>query len=412
MRAALAGPAVIDEANRTEPALLDAEVGLPEQRGVLPLGAVVELRGALGDAVVPKALHDLRDGEARPGRELPADRLQVLLPVGGGEVAVGPPASGVAQEVREPCVGQDRAEQLLPLLETPEGLRHWRGGLALGVPGTDQRQGRLDQGPAALLGPATQVRLVEASTPVGVCLSRSQGDPVDPTGHVPQDLHLVVGPVMTLAGVQITDDAAREYLADYAQKRHVTVRHYDYNDQATLPTGSDRVEMGDIARLVIINARLAAEDVYKLLEPVDDGLWAAVPRGAQFETLPDDPTGERLYDDASALYAAFRKRPGIGSTKRTKLLHLKRPGLFPIIDSVVKSAYGDIARQLSGQFGTDEPMFWAAVWRDARANEAALVAIRESLGNGGERHERVLCLPLLRLHDILVWSHFAPSTSV
>ncbi|MCW2671809.1 MAG: hypothetical protein JWP14_398 [Frankiales bacterium] len=221
-----------------------------------------------------------------------------------------------------------------------------------------------------------------------------------------------MNPVLTLAGVQITVETAHQYLADYAQQHYATMRYYDYNDLPTLPTGSNRVEMGDIARLVVINARLAAEDVPRLLEPVDDALWAAVPRGAEFQTLPDDPTGEPLYEHASALYTAFRKRLGIGSTKATKLLHLKRPGLVPIIDSVVKSSYGDIARQLASQWGSDEPVFWAAVWRDARTNEAALVAVREALADGDDRHQRVSRLPLLRLHDILVWSHFAPSRSV
>lgn len=57
-------------------------------------------------------------------------------------------------------------------------------------------------------------------------------------------------------------------------------------------------------------------------------------------------------------------------------------------------------------------MYWAVLWRDARANEAALTAVREALAEGDERQVRVCQLPLLRPHDVLVWSRFAPSRSV
>lgn len=222
--------------------------------------------------------------------------------------------------------------------------------------------------------------------------------------------------MLTLAGVEITEAEARKHLINYAVRHPATVRYYDYDDDMdTSPSGSNGVAMSDIARLVVINARLEANDIAHLLDQVADALWSSVPLDADFRDLPDDPSNSPLYQAVCDLEAAYRDRGNIGSTKATKLLYLKRPGLVPILDTVAKDAYKGMARATGKEFGNKEPMYWAAIWRDARRNAETLDAICQDLPGEGEFSdpERALVvlvarLPLLRLHDILIWSQFRP----
>lgn len=214
-------------------------------------------------------------------------------------------------------------------------------------------------------------------------------------------------PALSLAGVEVTEDEALQYLDRYAVGLPATVCVYDYGGKTDKPiAGSNTVTYTDIARLVIINANLRARDVVSLMNPIPASLWAAVPLDADFRDLPEDPTGLPLYEALTALYRVFRV-PGIKNAKATKLLHLKRPGLVPIIDSVATKAYAVTAQNMAAKFVRKEPMYWAAVWRDARSNAEALDGIRADLVRHGHAQALVARLPLLRLHDILVWSRFS-----
>lgn len=212
--------------------------------------------------------------------------------------------------------------------------------------------------------------------------------------------------VLTLADHQITASHALAHLRRYATTVPATIEYYDYaGDLDHLPQPEDGVAMADIARLVVINARLSANDVPRLLAPIPQTLWDAVPHDARFEDLPDNSLDHPTYKALDALYKFYDDRPGLGRTKVTKMLHLKRPRLVPVIDSVAERAYTPKATEIAREFGADRPLYWAAMWRDARSNTDEIINVTQALRDDGDKAAKVADLAPLRLHDILVWAH-------
>ena len=211
---------------------------------------------------------------------------------------------------------------------------------------------------------------------------------------------------LRLANDTISPERATDLLLEYARRFAETLRYYDYAEHwPNLPEPEDGFSLADIGRLVVINGRPSSSDVVALLTPLASPLWADVPKTANFLDLPENPLGNSVYEAADRLYLALRSWKGLGSTKVTKALHLKRPLLFPIIDSVVKKQYTGIATGLAREYGAPHPMIWCSVWADARANSKQLEEIREDL-RAHKHGELIADLPLLRLHDVLVWMRF------
>src|SRR5687767_6694318 len=85
----------------------------------------------------------------------------------------------------------------------------------------------------------------------------------------------------------------------------------------------------------------------RVLDRVPTGApWHLVPAGARLEDA--DPE-DNLYWQASHLYNFFRRVRGIGPAIASKLLHLKRPGFFPILDSVMVALYAGAAGHAYGR---------------------------------------------------------------
>ena len=213
--------------------------------------------------------------------------------------------------------------------------------------------------------------------------------------------------MLTFAGDDVEEPQALAALRRYADEHPATLAWYDYAGGDLPPVAADGVQLADIGRLVVINAQLSADDVPGLLAPLpDDGLWDAVPHDADFRDLPADPHEHPVYVAASELYSALTSRHNIARTKATKLLHLKRPQLIPVVDSVAAEHYRQAADHLAARWGEPHGQFWAAIWTDARANQAALRPVLDELaGDGGDR-ARLAALSPLRIHDVLVWLLF------
>ena len=107
--------------------------------------------------------------------------------------------------------------------------------------------------------------------------------------------------------------------------------------------------------------------------------------------VTDDPQG--LLQRAERLYRHFRDA-GLGPTRTHKLLHLKRPAVYPIVDSVVRVTY-------KSQAAPDR--YWRTLAEEMRANTNEYGQLRQMLS--GEDLGR---LTVPRLHDILVWSLHGP----
>jgi hypothetical protein len=204
-------------------------------------------------------------------------------------------------------------------------------------------------------------------------------------------------------------DQALGLMRDYAVSYPDTVRFYDlagYLDGSPGPGDGaepvNAVTLGDIGRLVAINAGLAAGDVATLMDIDAAAEFAAVPATARLE---DCEPGSELCKAATALYEKYRLRGGsnIGQAKRSKLLHIKRPWLVPIADSRVMGVYRRRADDWAARLGQASG-HWEAVREDLIATVDDLEWLAGRL-SGDENLEvrRLGRLTRLRLLDILAW---------
>lgn len=100
------------------------------------------------------------------------------------------------------------------------------------------------------------------------------------------------------------------------------------------------------------------------------------------------------------LFDAFAHIHGVGLAKMTKALHPKRPGLIPLLDSVVV-AYLASDGPLPESFGERAIALVRRFKQDLDRNRSALDGLRrEAAGRGYELSE-------VRLLDMVIWSAFA-----
>jgi hypothetical protein len=219
-------------------------------------------------------------------------------------------------------------------------------------------------------------------------------------------------PAGRIISLQIGDhkldpDDALGLLHDYAVTYPDTVRFYDLaGDPGGRPgpgtdaSPVDAVTLGDIGRLVAINAGLRAADVATLMDTDAAAEFAAVPVTARLE---DCVPGTSLYQAATALYDKYRLS-NIGQAKRSKLLRLKRPWLVPIADTRVTAAYHDRARAWAEDLGIASG-HWEAAREDLTTATDDFGWLTAQLsGNRDTRIQRLSRLTSLRLLDILAWT--------
>jgi hypothetical protein len=184
----------------------------------------------------------------------------------------------------------------------------------------------------------------------------------------------------------------------YAKAHPDTLAYYDFAGACTAPHPHDTVDLSDAGRLVVINARLTADDVPTMIAAAAEAPWGLVDWEEDLITAPDP---EDLLGRAEKLYDHFRyfRERGLGPTRTHKLLHLKRPAVYPIVDSVVRRTYkrhAERAAEVRGRGGTH---YWLALAEELRVNGEVFAALREALGD-----QRIGQLSTPRLFDILIWS--------
>ena len=122
-----------------------------------------------------------------------------------------------------------------------------------------------------------------------------------------------------------------------------------------------------------------------------------------------------LFASAARLYWAFtwpEHIPGVAKAKVHKVLHVKRPGLYPILDNhLVRlykpcvSAWPARLHYLESVTATDSPPYWAAFRVDLVANHDALERYRAQLAEDDNETVRLLAkLTQLRLQDTIAWA--------
>lgn len=127
-------------------------------------------------------------------------------------------------------------------------------------------------------------------------------------------------------------------------------------------------------------------------------LWRAIPVDADLVDADPQVRGG-LYDLADELFRGLRG-DGVGDSKVSKIVHLKRRSLFPILDSRVKKLYDEPAKAAAKALGSPHShRYWATIREDVIRNREELDSIR----SGGSMAEELSSLSDLRLLDILSW---------
>ena len=134
----------------------------------------------------------------------------------------------------------------------------------------------------------------------------------------------------TFGSYFVNDDAALVAALDFDE---ACLANYDFGGTSA----PDTVDISDIgrmigSRMVGMNALEAAE----LIRLGPSAPWHGVPIDARLE---DAAPGTKLFGAAMALRAHFEAISGVKEAKATKLLAMKRPALFPVIDERVVRLY-------------------------------------------------------------------------
>lgn len=208
---------------------------------------------------------------------------------------------------------------------------------------------------------------------------------------------------LQLAGDLVLEtETAAALLAGYPPE---TLDAYD----AGPSSGLDCVGPAEIGRLIVIEP-LSQAVARSLVKAATDAPWHLVPVDARLADA--DPEGD-LYWRAAELYGHFTRFHGVGDAIASKLLHLKRPAFFPILDALIRDAYDRGARaayeqgkRCRHQLPHADRLYWAAIRADLvrPSNNLALATLRNALALGGESHEQRLARESdVRLIDMIVW---------
>jgi hypothetical protein len=143
-------------------------------------------------------------------------------------------------------------------------------------------------------------------------------------------------------------------------------------------------------------ARISATEIAAILErrcAIEGALGAIAPEASlagAASSVPWVPLRE--------LFDAFAEIKGVGFSKMTKSLFPRRPGLIPMLDSVVQKYLAADDPGAQAPFGERAVALVRGYKRDLDRNRAALRAVRQELARRGHRTTEV------RVLDLLIWS--------
>ena len=169
-------------------------------------------------------------------------------------------------------------------------------------------------------------------------------------GNIPCVGHFTFGD-----DLRVTVDEAIALVTAYPA---AVVERYDFGTVSG-PSAITTLEIGLLVGAKMVGLTMA--EARHLIDIAPTAPWHRVPIDARLE---DAPPNSQLYFGACQLYEHF-KAPGISDAKISKLLHLKRRSLVPILDSVVKNLYKDAACERAAanpELGLQR-LYWEAIPR-------------------------------------------------
>lgn len=183
----------------------------------------------------------------------------------------------------------------------------------------------------------------------------------------------------------------------YAHEYATTILFYDCagDPEGEVVPSKGPISLSDIGRMATIGADLTSADATQLL--TTSGVqWSSVAPTARLEDAdPDEPDG--LYAAMSVIWSQIRvKKSGIGSAKASKVLHLKRPFAFPLLDRDICATYEKRYRKTR--------VYWQLIRQDLVDGAEDLERIRDRLESAKNPVvNRASRLPALRLLNIIAW---------
>ena len=207
--------------------------------------------------------------------------------------------------------------------------------------------------------------------------------------------------VIVVADSPVADPLGR--LTAYATRERTLIR-YDLAGQED-PFSLSRAEVARTrsSRPGSPNASSPGSSSAAKVRPRRGLLWTQTPTSATpiRNSRVISTTGRR------PLHALPRGLPGgVSGAKISKVLHLKRPALFPILDSHLLKTYRRSARQAARRHPERgyRCMYWAAIRDDLRRNRTAIAELKAACQDDPRDQVRRLSrLTDLRVLDILTW---------
>jgi hypothetical protein len=193
-------------------------------------------------------------------------------------------------------------------------------------------------------------------------------------------------------------DQAMERLERYPSR---TPAIYDYPG----PGDPSVITFDEIARTRAVSSRISAAQGDWFIALARTAPWTPID-GDLRDADPAESAG--LYDSMLHLYDHFAGAApkGVNMAKISKMLHLKRPKQFPILDSRLVRSYGEAAARAAATYGSrgNKRMYWAAIRSDLQRSADGLAELRGRMGaHPVARVQALQDLSDLRLHDMLTW---------
>ena len=195
----------------------------------------------------------------------------------------------------------------------------------------------------------------------------------------------------------------------------LTLTYYDAGPKSP----RDRVTVEDLGRVLIFGGFRGWKSATAILEAGESAPWTEVPADLRLADHADLSPSEWLQlPDVKGAYRLFSHLAGYERNAQreagtSKLLHLKWPHFFPIIDGKIRTRFGHDAaafqRHISSRQSASTLAFW--LWFRSgltqKGNEEALTALQGQLGAqigaATEESPQLGGLTRLRLYDAIVW---------